>query len=67
MALSINPAAYGTHCKACDALLNEKHHDPELCSTCLEVVSTLTGDLYHDDVEDEFMSTREVSLSVAEY
>ena len=40
--------AYGTHCKACDALLSETHHDPELCTTCLEVVFALTEDLHHD-------------------
>jgi hypothetical protein len=57
----IRNLSLGTHCKACDAILNPKHHDPELCPTCLEVVTGMTEDLFHDNYIDEIISTLEVS------
>jgi hypothetical protein len=51
----------GTHCKACDALLSTRHHDPELCSSCLEVVTTMTEELFHDKYIEELITTIEVS------
>jgi len=57
---------WGTHCKACNALLPVTHHDPELCTSCLKVVSTLNGDIYYEQetVADLLNARGQISLSV---
>jgi len=63
MATQYQPMTFsqGTHCKACDRLLSTKCPDPELCETCLAVVTGLNGDLY--DNHEILLAGREISLS----